>query len=66
MIETSPVDRLLGNIRQPSVIFGHLRKFLENDRKRSYELWAVFGEFSKIFVNLRKSSENLPKYLGNC
>ena len=32
------------------------RKFSENDRKCSYELWTLFGEFSKIFGNLRYSS----------
>ena len=37
-----------------SEIFGHLRTFSENDRKCSYELRTLFGEFSKIFGNLRK------------
>ena len=39
-------------IQQPSVIFGHLREFSENDQKCSYELQTVFGEFSETFENL--------------
>lgn len=42
---------LIGNIWQPSVIFGRLPKFSENDGKCSYGLWTVYGEFSKNFGN---------------
>ena len=50
-----------GNLRQSSKIFGHLRKFSENDRKCSYELrtllrefWKIFGKCSEIFGKLLK------------
>ena len=61
--------RLLGNIRQPSNIFGHLREFSENDRKCSYELWTQFGEFSKSSEIFGKCSEifgKLVKYPWCC
>ena len=39
-----------------SEIFEHLRKISENDRKHSYNLRTVFGEFSIIFGRLLKTS----------
>ena len=50
-----------GNLRQSPEIFGHLRKFSENDRKCLYELRILCGEFWKIFRNLRKMFGNLRK-----
>ena len=47
--------------RKYSATFGNLRKFSENDRKCSYELRTLFGEFSYIFGNLRKMFGNLRK-----
>ena len=38
--------------RKSSVIFGN--RSSENDQKRSYNLWTVFGKFSKIFGKLVK------------
>ena len=46
---SSTDSKIARKIRQPSVIFGNLRKFSENDQKCSYELRTVFQEFSKIF-----------------
>ena len=39
----------LESLRQSSEIFGHLRKFSENVRKRSSGLRNNFGESSEIF-----------------
>ena len=71
MIETSSktVRKYLatfGNLRKSSKIFGHLRNFSEDDRKCSYELRTVFGEFSKIFGNLRKCSLVDTNFIFSC
>ena len=55
--------RLLGNIWQPSVIFGNLRTFTEIFGKWSEMfVWTSYS-VRRIFKNLRKSSEIFGKLL---
>ena len=40
------------------ILPGNLQKFVEYGRERSHNLRKVFGEFSKIFGNRQKISQN--------
>ena len=51
-------------LRQPSLIFGNLRKSLD-DLRQSSVIFRSLGWFLDIFGNLRKSSDKLRNSWGN-